>query len=215
MGQRKTQTMAQEIKITATVRDNHGSAAARRYRRAGIVPAILKKEDGSTVLLSLNAHDFERLLGSHVSENLVVTVDVAGASTLSYIHEVQRDGLTGRVIHADFGQIDPGKKMRIQVPVILLGDAIGVTRDAGILETGVRNVDVECLPMDVVEDFTLDISDLGVGQAVHVRDLNLGDKYQILTHADLVVASVREVKVEAAPAADAAEAAPAADAAKK
>lgn len=213
--------MAQQIKVNAELRECSGSSAARRYRRAGIVPAILNKEDRSSTKLSLNAHDFERMLSRHVSEHLLVTVCVGGAETLALIHEVQRDGLTGRVIHADFGEVDRTKKMRIELPLVFLGEPIGVTRDGGILEIGVHSVEVECLPENVVEDFTVQVGELGLDDQIHVRDLAIGPEFQVLTHADLTVASVRAPAAapaaeEAAPAAEgdaaAAPAAPAADA---
>ena len=199
--------MAQQIKVNAEVRECSGSSAARRYRRAGIVPAILNKEDRSSTKLSLNAHDFERMLSKHVSEHLLVTVCVGGAETLALIHEVQRDGLTGRVIHADFGEVDRTKKMRIELPLVFLGEPVGVTRDGGILEIGVHSVEVECLPENVVEDFTVQVGDLELDQQIHVRDLAIGPEFQALTHADLTVASVRAPA--AAPAADDTAAAPA------
>ena len=210
--------MAQST-VNATVREGHGSAAARRYRRAGVVPAILNRLDRSSQLLSLNAHEFERMLAQHVSENIIVTVSVDGKETLAFVHEVQRDGMTGRVTHADFGEVNRDKKMRVQVPVVVLGDPIGVTRDAGILEVGVRSIDLECLPVDMVEQFTVDVSALEIDGAIHVKDLGIDEsKYMLLTHADLTVASVRKQASEAAPAAAPAEgdaAAPAADAKKK
>lgn len=198
--------MAQSL-VNATVREGHGSAAARRFRRAGVVPAILTRLDRSTQLLSLNAHDFERMLAQHVSENIIVTISVDGTETLAFVHEVQRDGLTGRVIHADFGEVNRDKKMRVQIPVVFLGDAIGVTRDAGTLELGVRTLDLECLPVDMIEEYTVDVSKLCIDDIIHVKDLGIDPaKYQLLTHGDLTVASVR--KPEAAPVAAAAPAAP-------
>ena len=196
--------MAQS-QVNATVREGHGSAAARRYRRAGTVPAILNRLDRTSQLLSLNAHDFERMLAQHISENIIVTVSVDGAEVLAFLHEVQRDGLTGRVIHADFGEINRDKKMRVQVPIVVLGDPIGVTRDAGILEIGLHSVDLECLPADVVEDFTVDVSGLEIDGVIHVKDLGIDEtKYMLLTHSDLTVASVRKAAAEApAPAAPA------------
>ena len=147
-----------------------------------------------------------------------MTVCVGGDETLALIHEVQRDGLTGRVIHADFGEVDRTKKMRIELPLVFLGEPIGVTRDGGILEIGIHSVEVECLPENVVEDFTVNVGDLELDQQIHVRDLAIGPEFQVLTHTDLTVASVRApaaapaADTAAAPAEGDAAAAPAADA---
>lgn len=211
--------MAQEIKIHADSRAAHGSSAARRIRRAGGIPAVLATLKGESELLSLNAHDFEREIARHANAQLVVTVQVADECRTAIIREIQRDGRTGRITHADFGEIDPKKKMHVHIPLMLLGDSVGVRTENGVLEQQIRSIEVVCLPADVIEDFTVDVSNLHVGEDIKVSSLGLDpEKYTVVTHADLVVANVASSETEvasadAAPAADAA--APAAAPAKK
>jgi len=220
--------MAQEIKITAQKREAHGSAAARRFRRSGAVPAVLAKTDKKTCdLLALNAHEFERTLSKHLSDNLVVTLSVGEQpTTMALIREIQRDPLSGKVIHADFIEIARDTKLRVQIPLFLLGDPEGVRTQGGVLTQMVRQIEVSCLPQDVVEKFTVDVSALKLNESIMVADLKLGDAYAVLTHGDVAVAMVAEIKEEvvetvaadatataegaAAPAAGAAGATPAA-----
>lgn len=205
--------MAQEIKIQAAARTVHGSSASRRIRRAGGIPAVLATLQGETELLELNAHDFEREIARHSNPQLVVTVAVGDHARTALIRELQRDGITGRITHADFGEIDPEKKMHVHIPLVLLGDSVGVRTENGVLEQQLRGVEVVCLPRDVIEDFTVDVSPLHVGEDIKVSALGLDpEKYTLVTHGDLVVANVAagEVEVKAAD-----EAAPAPEANKK
>lgn len=208
--------MAQEIKVNAEARDVRGSTAARRCRRAGAVPAVLSKVGGGSQLLTLNAHDFERMLSKHVSEHLVVTLSVGGSDCLALLREIQRHSVTGKVIHADFGEVSRDHKLHVRIPVFLTGEPDGVRNQGGILEQVVRELDVACFPGDVVERFEIDVADLKLGEALLVGTLKLGDQFTVLTHADVAVATVVAPKAEevAAPAAEGdAAAAPAAAAA--
>ena len=190
--------MAQEIKINAEPRNAQGSSAARRCRRAGVVPAVLAKIGGESNLLALNAHEFERMLSRHISDNLVVTLTVGGAPTMALLREVQRNGLTGKVMHADFSEISKDAKLRVQIPLFIVGDPEGVRTQGGILEQMVRQIDVSCLPQDVVEKFEVDVTNLKLNESIMIRDLKLGNAYTVLTSGDIAVAIVTEVKEEAA-----------------
>ena len=203
--------MSQEIKVKAEPRSTSGSTAARRLRRAGAVPAVLSTLGGESTLLQLNAHDFERTVSQHVSAQLLVTLDVGGKSCMALLREIQRDGITGRITHADFSQIDTARKMRVQIPLILVGEPEGVRTQNGVLEQHLRQIDVACLPSDVVESFTVDVTNLKLGDDITVADLQLGEKFAIHTRPETVVATVAEVKEEviASTDADAATDAPA------
>lgn len=184
--------MAQEIKVNAETREVRGSTAARRMRRTGAVPAVLSRVGGGSNLLALNAHDFERMLGRHVSEHLVVTLSVGGESMLALLREVQRHGVTGKVIHADFSEVSRDTKLHVQLPLVLVGDPDGVRNQGGVLEQMLRQIDVACLPGDVVEKFEIDISGMKLNDTLLVRDLKLGDAFTILTHGELAVATDRK-----------------------
>ncbi len=196
--------MAQEIKIHADPRQTRGSTAARRFRRAGSVPAVLAKVGGDSQLLTLNAHDFERMLSKHLSEHLVVTLSVSGQETLALLREIQRHSVTGKVLHADFGEITRDHKLHVQIPVVLSGEPDGVRNQGGVLDQVLREVQVACLPSDVVEQFVVDVSAMKVGDTLLAGELNLGERYTLLTHEDLAVASVLEATVEEASSTDAA-----------
>ena len=209
--------MAQEIKVNAEIRQGSGSSAARRFRRAGGVPAVLAKIGGGSDLLNLNAHAFEQMLSRHLSDFLMVTLNVGGAEKMALLREVQRHGVTGKVIHADFSEVDKATRLRVRIPIILIGEPEGVRTQGGVLEQMVRELDVSCLPQAVIEKFEVNVSALKLAESLMVRDIVLGADYTVMTGADVAVATVTEVKEEAAAttaaAADAAAATTAADAA--
>ena len=199
----------QEIRIKAELRTEQGSSAAGRLRRAGTVPAAVNRIEGGTTLVKFDAHAFKAMLRHHTSEHVLVTLELDGQSIPTLMREVQYDVMTGYPIHADFGEVSLTKKIRVSIPVHLLGEPEGVKVEGGILQQMLRSVDVDCLPMDIVEAFDVDVSGLKLSQSFFVRDLKLGDKYTLFTGKDVAVATVAapEEEVVAAPAEGTAEAA--------
>ncbi len=199
--------MAKEIKLAAMPRSGSGSSAARALRRQGVLPAVICGEKGARSV-QLNLHDFEKMLGAHASENLIVRVDVGGqGEVLALLREVQHHPVDGRLLHADFVEISMTRKMRVGIRIRLVGDPEGVTQQGGILEQVLREVEVECLPGDLVEELEVDVSTLRIGDALLVRDLRAPADLTVLTAPDVAVAIVAAPKEETAPVAGA-EAAP-------
>jgi len=181
----------EQIKMKAELRTEQGSSAAGRLRRAGSVPAAVNRIEGGTTLVKLDAHVFKAMLRQHTSKQVLVTLELDGKNIPTLMREVQYDVMTGYPIHADFGEVSLTKKIRVSIPIVLLGEPEGVKIEGGILEQMLRSVDVDCLPMDMVEHFTLDISGLKLDQTLFVRDLKLGDKYTLVTNKDVAVATVK------------------------
>lgn len=195
-----------EVIVKAKTREGGGSAVARRLRRDGRLPGVMYNERGESRLIELNTHDFEQMLHHHRSESMMVTLELDGASLGKVLlKEVQHDPLSDSVIHVDLAQISLTKKMRVEIPLILVGDPKGVTQQGGVLEQALRHVDVECLPTDLVESFSVDVSGLELNHSLMVSGLNLDPKFVILTDAKLAVASVALPRQEqVAPEAEAA-----------
>jgi large subunit ribosomal protein L25 len=206
--------MAKEaIKIQAEARTEQGSAAAGRLRRAGSVPGAVNRIEGGTTLVKLNGQTLSILLRRQASEHVLVTLELDGKEVPALIREVQYDVMTGAPIHADFGEISLTKKLRISIPLYLLGEPEGVKLDGGILQHNLRTIEVDCLPTDIVEHFEVDVSALKLSQSLFVRDLKLGDKFTVITGKDVPVATVVEAAEEEAVAAPAEGAAATGDAA--
>ena len=196
--------MAQETNIVAEPRTVHGSSAARRLRRSGFVPGVLATTAGQTELLQLNAHDFEREVARHSNPQFIAHISLGGSVRTALVRELQRDGITGRIAHTEFGEVDPAKKLHVHIQLQLLGDPVGVRTENGVLEQQLRSVVVSCLPKDAIETLAVDVSELHKNQDVKVRDLKLdAEKFTVVDDPDQVVCNVAEAVAEVAAAAPA------------
>lgn len=200
-----------KIKIKAEERVEQGSAAVRRLRRAGKIPAaVMRMNKGGTLLVKLDEHEFLLGLRGHTSKQLLVTLDMDGKEMPALMREMQNDVLAGTPIHVDFSEVSLTKKVRVTVPLYLVGEAVGVKLGGGVLAQMLRTVDVECLPTDIAEKFEIDVSKMQVDETLFVRDLQLGDKQTVVTRGEIPVAVIKapDDAPAAAPAAGAAEKAP-------
>jgi len=188
--------MSDQIMLKAEARTEQGSGAVRRLRRAGFVPAALNCIEGGTKLLKLDAHAFGTMLRHHTSDHLLVNVSYDGRVVPALLREVQHDVLDGSAVHADFGEVSLTKKIRITIGLRLTGEPEGVRTEGGILQQTLRQIEVECLPTDMVESFMVDVSALKLGQSLAVRDLKLGDLFTVITGKDVSVATVVEMAAE-------------------
>jgi large subunit ribosomal protein L25 len=145
----------------------------------------------------------------HTSKQLLVTLDLDGTEVPALMRELQNDVIGGTPIHVDFGEVSLTEKVRVVVPIVLQGEPHGVKLQGGVLEQVLRSVEVECLPADIAEKFTVDVSGLKLDESLFVRDLKLGDKYTLVTRGDVAVAVVTNPDEDssAKPAAGAEEAA--------
>ncbi len=198
--------MAKEIKLSVSKRVVKGTAASHALRKSGWLPAVVYGEKGSRSI-QVNRHAFDTLLQHHTGENLIIDLDVEGeGTTKALLREVQHEAVMGGVLHADFVEISMTRKMRVTIPINLKGEPVGVSQQSGILEHVLRHLEVECLPGDLVDSIDVDVSSLGLGHTLMVRDLVLDSKLHVLTSGDVAVATVvapREEKVEeAAPGAE-------------
>ena len=195
-----------QIKIKAETRTEQGTAAVRRLRRTGMIPgSVMKMKKGGTELIKLPSHDFMMAMRGHTSKQLLVTLEMDGRDVPALMREVQNDVLAGTPIHVDFSEVSLTEKVRVVVPVYLVGEAVGVKLGGGVLEQPLRSIEVDCLPGDIAERFDVDVSALGLDQTLFVRDLKLGDKYTIVTRGEHALAVVKAP--DDVPAANAAPAA--------
>lgn len=215
--------MAVAMVLKAESRKAAGSAVARRLRGTGKVPAELYGGERNRSI-QLDAHSFALMLKRH-GEHLVMDLEIDGeAPGKVLIKAVQHDVLDGSILHADFIAVSMNKLIELRLPVHLVGEPMGA-KAGGLLEQLLSDLEVSCLPGDIVESIPVDVSGLDVGKHLFVADLKLPAGLKAVTAGDVVVASVvlpgaekaeaaEAVAAEAAPAAGAAAKAPAAGAAK-
>ena len=187
----KRQKMDQ-IRIKAEARTEQGTGAVRRLRKSGMIPgSVMKMKKGGTELIKLPEHDFMMAMRGHASKQLLVTLDMDGREVPALMREMQNDVLKGTPIHVDFSEVSLSEKVRVTVPLYLVGEPVGVKLGGGVLEQTLRTIDVDCLPTDIAEKFEIDVSKLGLDQTLFVRDLQLGEKQTIVTRGSVPVAVVK------------------------
>lgn len=184
--------------LRARSRDTSGKGAARQLRREGFVPAVVYGHGDETKSLALDAHDFDRLLSRIHVGTTVVDLEVEGdESRQVLIREIQRHPVRRDVLHVDFFHIRADEKIAIDVPIHLMGEPRGVD-EGGILQQVRHQLEIECLPTEIPDEFTFDVSALEIGDSVHVGDLDTGSVV-VLTDSDLTVCSVVPPTIEEEP----------------
>ena len=200
--------------VKAEKRDAFGKNASRRLRTQGLVPAVLYGEGQATIPLILQKKDVILILKSDSGENTIFKVTFDSKTQDAMFKDVQIDVSTDELIHADLIQISMDKAIRVNVPVLLQGDPIGVKTEGGFVDFMTREIEVECLPAAIPERLTVDVTPLHLHQSLKVSEVVLPEGVKLLTEPNAVVVLIQvphEEKVEAKPEeAEAAEAAPAA-----
>lgn len=196
--------------LTATARTERKKGAAGRLRRAGKIPCVIYGH-GEPLAITIDAHAFGRTFKT-ISESQIVSVNVDGKEHECLIKAYDQDILSGNVRHLDFYEFERGKLLHANVHVQAEGSPIGV-REGGVLETPTRELEVECLPKDIPDHITIDISQLGIGEAIHASDVVPPEGVKIISNLDQVLAMITQPRQEEEEVTDEDAVAPAAHAA--
>jgi len=191
------------LKIAAKPREEKGSGPAGRLRRDGFIPCVVYGDGKEGTPVQVNAHDFEKILRGHSGEHMMVDLALEGGSDLKVlIKEIQHHPVSRKILHVDFNEVSLTKRLHVQLPIRLMGEATGVTQQGGVLEHLLREVEVACLPTDMIEAIEVDVTNMGVGDSLSVKDINLdAEKYVVLTDPEVAIAAVSAPRVEEEPVA--------------
>jgi large subunit ribosomal protein L25 len=191
-----------DITVAAEVRTSRGKNEARRTRKAGQIPAVIYGAFQEPVSIAVNPREILRIVRSTTGYNTIFNLAVAGGETTPVmVVDQQVDPIRGALLHTDFKRIDLTKRIRITVPVHTVGEPKGVKVQGGLLEVVTRAVELECLPDEIPEEFTVDVRELMVGQSVRASDIALVGSTKLVSPADSVISHVITIKAEAEPAA--------------
>jgi large subunit ribosomal protein L25 len=186
---------------------SRGKNEARRLRVSGRVPAVVYGAKKNTVAVSLDPKVISRILASESGHNTIFDLQVgANEKTKAMIVDWQFEPVRGNILHIDLKRIAMDEKMRVMVPIHLVGEAIGVKTQGGIMDQVIREVEIECLPGDIPSHIDADVSALEFGVVLRVKDLPHGGKVKFITNEDQAVAHVTSVKEEVVATPDAAAA---------
>ena len=202
--------MSQEVLIVPK-RDTFGKAAIRELKKNGMIPAVIYGLKEAPVAIAISPKAVARVLASETGLNSVVFLQREGTDIKRHviIKDVQRDPITSRLRHVDFMRVDMALKVRVKVPVRLVGTSIGVKAMGGVLDFAHREIEIECLPSIIPAHIDVDISTLAVGDSIRFEQLTLVPNIIFTGDAHQVVCSVHgkaaEEEVAAAPVAAAVE----------
>ena len=184
-----------EFALGVELREGQGKGVARKLRASGRIPGICYRRNAESVPVSLDPKELERLLREASSGiNTLFDLKVAGGGDFDgrqvLVKELQRDPISGAYLHADLYAVDLKQTIHISIPIHIKGSAVGVTQAGGILDHATRELDVECLPDAIPEEFAVDVSGLEIGDSIHVRDLVVPEGVEILNDPDVSIVSV-------------------------
>ena len=188
----------EKIDLKASVRESVGNGPARVLRRAGQIPAILYGRNTEPVLLSVNSKELEQVLSKGSFGQFILNLVIQNGKQVTkaaMIKELQTHPVSGHLIHIDFYEIDMQRQIRVMVPVVTRGKSVGV-EEGGMLNIVRREIEVFCLPGDIPESFQVDISELDIGDSIHLEDLPLGENVEVDSDVNYTVVTVLSPKVE-------------------
>jgi large subunit ribosomal protein L25 len=199
--------MAKQVKIKAEPRTEIGRSAARKLKARGVIPAVVYGGKEKPQPLQVSARDVNAMLSHAAGENILVELEIGGQSRTALVQEIQHAPIGSNVLHIDFHAVSMDETLEAEVPLEPTGTANGVKNFGGLLEQSLRNLTVECLPRDLPDRITVDVSALNIGDSIHVRDIPMPSGVVAKGQPDLTAFSVLAPAVEEEPAAAAATAA--------
>ncbi len=189
--------MADKVVVKADKRELRGKNDSRRLRVAGKVPVVVYGGGGESVAATVELKDLAAILRSDSGQNTIFTLDMTGEGTGDVIfHDRQIDPIRGRLVHADLRRLAKGEKIEVTVTIHIIGEAAGLVEDGAVLNQQMREIKILCEPSKIPEFIEADVTNLQVGESIHISDLKFGEGIEVHELPETVVASVVIVKEE-------------------
>jgi large subunit ribosomal protein L25 len=188
----------EKIDLNATARTATGNGPARVMRSDGRVPAILYGRNTEPMLLSVNIHELELVLKKHSINQVLLNLVINNGGTVAkpaMIKELQTHPVSRKYLHVDFYEIDMQRKIRVDIPVVATGKSIGV-ENGGVVQVVRRDLEVLCLPGEIPESIIIDITNLDMGDSVHVKEIPLPEGVEIPADVNFTVLTILSPRVE-------------------
>lgn len=193
----------EKIRIKVNLREKGGKEAARKVRKLGNTPAVLYAKD-TNLLLTVPSESMKTLKSIRFSESTIIDLELAGNKNETFsvlIKDAQYHPITESIVHIDFMKVSLTEKIKVNLPIVLKGEAKGI-KDEGILEQVLWELTIEGLPLNIPERVEVDVTDLGIGDSIHVSDITWLKDLKIITAPQETVATVvmkKEEVIEVAP----------------
>lgn len=192
--------MAETVALAAQARQGRGSRKAAQLRKQGLVPGIVYGHKQDNVQVAVSAEELDRAI--RVLHARVLDLKLDGATETVLIRELQWDHLGAQMVHVDFARVSKDEKVRVTIPVHLKNAP--KSTGGGVLDQPLHTLHIECLAVAIPDDITIDITNLTLGNPIHVRELTLPEGVKVFEAPEAVVVQLKLPGVEPAPAAAAA-----------
>ena len=185
-----------EITLDVKPRTEKGKGPARRFRAAGLVPAVFYGPSVEPVALLVDAKQMSQALHTEAGGNVLINLMLDGKRRLTIPREVQRHPIRGTILHVDFVNVARDQPINAQVPVHLVGESHGI-KEGGVLDQHLHEIQIEALPTAIPAAIEVDISGLGIGESLHVSDITVPGDVEVLTSQEEIVVAVTEARLAA------------------
>jgi large subunit ribosomal protein L25 len=182
--------MRKDITIKAEPRATRGKNEARRLRARSLSPAIVYGAGSDPIAIAVSPKEVNHILRSASGHNTIFNIDIQGQAAPVMIVDWQNDPLKNNLLHVDLKRIDLTKRITVKVPVHTTGDPKGVKIQGGLHEIVTREIEIECLPDDIPEHFTVDVTELMVGQSVRAGEIPVSGSMKLISPPETVISHV-------------------------
>lgn len=190
--------MRRDITIAAEARETRGKNEARRLRVRGLSPAVVYGAGGDPIAVAVDPKELNQILKSSSGHNTIFDIEVNGQKSPVMVVDWQHDPIKGRLLHLDLQRIDLSKRITVKVPVHTTGEPRGVKTQGGLYDMVTREIEIECLPEEIPENFTMDVTEMLMGQSLRASEIPLSGSMKLMSPPDAVISHVVDIKVEVA-----------------
>jgi large subunit ribosomal protein L25 len=176
------------VSLSANSRDGKGKGAARTLRSQGQIPAVIYGHGREPQALALNARDLDKMLSHIQAESTVIEVTVGGQTAKTLIREIQRHPIKRQILHVDFQALVAGEKVTVSIPIVLQGIPEGVRLEGGVLDQTLREIEIEVDPSNIPDHIEYDVTNMVIGDSVHISDLKVPEGVEVLDDPETSVA---------------------------
>lgn len=193
-----------QVSLSVKVREGRGKEVNKKLRQQGWIPAVVYGQSKKTLSLEVPAKEFTKVLRGAAGSNVIIALSVVDqasktAERTALMKEIQQHPLSGDVLHVDFHEISLTEEIKVGVPIVSKGEAVGVKMDGGVLDHSLWELQISCLPMEIPDRIEVDVTDLKIGDSIHVRELRTSSGVKILTDPNISVFSVKHPTQEIVP----------------
>jgi len=186
------------VELKASLREEKGKELNKKLRNTGLVPGVVYRKGEKTVSLKVDSRSLSKALHTEAGENVIIKLFIEGdkkkKERIVVIKELQKDPVKDKLVHVDLNEISLTETLKVKVPIMSKGEAIGVKQEGGVLQHIMWEADVECLPTNIPDKIEVDVTNLNIGGTLSIKDILPPEGVKILGDPESIVFSVEHVK---------------------